>query len=29
MLLPSPSPVLEQFLLTKLSQREVKDWLPT
>ena len=29
MLLPSPSPVLEQFLLTKLSQREVKDWLQT
>ena len=29
MLLPNPSPFLEQFLLTKLSQREVKDWLQT
>ena len=29
LLLPSPSPILEQFLLTKLSQREVKDWLQT
>ena len=29
MLLPNPSPFLEQFLLTKLNQREVKDWLQT